>query len=90
MKLLNALAGPMIAVSLMIAPVAFAADGTKKVNMDAFMKSCDMDHDGMVSKAEMMKHMEAMFDKMDTKKTGKLDKKQTEEFLKQFTAPTGG
>ena len=90
MKLLNALAGPMIAISLMIAPVAFAADSTKKVHMDEFMKACDMDHDGMVSKAEMMKHMEAMFDKMDTKKMGKLDKKQTEEFLKQFTAPTGG
>ena len=90
MKLLNALAGPMMAVSLMIAPVAFAADDAKKVHMDAFMKACDMDHDGMVSKAEMMKHMEAMFDKMDTKKTGKLDKKQTEAFLKQFTAPSGG
>ena len=32
------------------------------------MKSCDMDDDGMVTKAEMMKHMEMMFDKMDTKK----------------------
>ena len=39
-------------------------------NMDEFMKSCDMDHDGMMSKDEMHKHMEKMFDRMDTKKTG--------------------
>ena len=88
MKLLNTLASAMVAASLMAAPAVFAADATMKANMDEFMKSCDMDHDGMMSKAEMMKHMEKMFDKMDTKKAGKLDKKQTEFFLKQFTAPS--
>ena len=61
----------------------------KMGNMDEFMKSCDMDHDGMMSKAEMISHMEKMFDKMDAKKTGKLDKRQTEEFMKQFTARSG-
>ena len=92
MKLLKTLAGSLIAVSLVASPAAFAAEpmkkhdtGMMKHDMDAFMKSCDMDHDGMMSKAEMLKHMEKMFDKMDTKKTGKLDKKQTEEFLKQLT-----
>jgi len=100
MKLLNTIGSTMIAVSLMAAPAVFAADPPaghmggmsnmgNMVNMDEFMKSCDMDHDGMMSKAEMVKHMEKMFDKMDTKKTGKLDKKQTEEFLKQLTAPSG-
>ena len=49
-----------------------------------------MDHDGMMSKAEMVKHMEAMFDKMDTKKTGKLDKKQTDAFMKELTKQSGG
>ena len=78
----------MFAVSLLVAPAAFASDA-KKVNMDDFMKSCDMDKDGMMSKAEMLKHMEKMFDKMDAKKSGKLDKSQTEQFLKQFTAPSG-
>jgi hypothetical protein len=97
MKLLNVLAGSMVAVSLMAAPAVFAAEpmkkqdmGMMKHDMDAFMKSCDMDHDGMVSKAEMMKHMEKMFDKMDTKKTGKLDKKQTEAFLKEFSKESFG
>ncbi len=97
MKLLNVLAGSMVAVSLMAAPAVFAAEpmkthdmGTMKHDMDAFMKACDMDHDGMVSKAEMMKHMEKMFDKMDTKKTGNLDKKQTEAFLREFNKESFG
>ena len=88
MKLTTMLANSMVAVSLMAAPAVFAADPPHKMNMDQFMKECDMDHDGMMSKSEMLAHMEKMFDKMDTKKTGKLDKKQTELFLKQFTAPS--
>ena len=88
MKLPKMLASSMVAVSLLVAPVAFGADANV-INMDEFMKACDMDHDGMMSKSEMVKHMEKMFDKMDTKKTGKLDKKQTQEFLKQFTLPSG-
>ena len=79
----------MVAVSLLAAPAVFAADTTMKVNVHEFMKSCDMDHDGMMTKAGMLAHMEKMFDKIDTKKTGKLDKKQTEAFLKQLTAPSG-
>lgn len=90
MRILTALASSMVAVSLMAAPAVFAANHTKAVSMDEFMKACDMDKDGMVSKAEMLKHVEKMFDKMDAKKTGKLDKKQIEVFLKEFTAPSGG
>ena len=89
MKLITKLATSIFAASLLIAPAAFAVDKSHKMNMDEFMKSCDMDKDGMMSKAEMLAHMEKMFDKMDTKKTGKLDKKQSEIFLKQFTAPSG-
>ena len=88
MKPSNALAIALVSLSMVAAPAALGQD-TKKVRMDDFMKSCDMDKDGMMSKAEMVKHMEKMFDKMDTKKTGKLDKKQAEEFLKQLTAPSG-
>lgn len=104
MKILSALAGSMIAASLMGAPIAFAADppmkhdmgamkqdtGMMKHDMAAFMKSCDMDHDGMMSKAEMTKHMEKMFDRMDAKKTGKLDRKQTEAFLNDISRQSGG
>ena len=82
------IASTMVAASLMAAPAVLAANHTHKMNMDEFMKSCDMDKDGMMSKAEMLKHMEKMFDKMDTAKSGKFNKKQTEDFLKQFTAPS--
>ena len=88
MKLLNAFATALVALSLVAAP-ALAQNTAKMAHMDEFMKSCDMDHDGMMSKAEMVKHMEKMFDQMDTGKTGKLDKKQSEAFLKQLTAPSG-
>ncbi len=94
MRILQAIANSMVVMSLLAAPAVMGAqhgkaDGKKMMNMEQFMKSCDMDHDGMMSKAEMLAHMEKMFDKMDTRKSGKLDKKQTEEFLKQLTAPSG-
>jgi Ca2+-binding EF-hand superfamily protein len=42
--------------------------------MDAanFVKMCDGDKDGMVSKAEMMKMVEKVWEKADKKKAGKL------------------
>lgn len=97
MNLTRSLAGTMLAISLLAAPATFAADPKPKHDMSAmkhdsagFMKACDMDHDGMMSRAEMHAHMDKMFDRMDTKKTGKLDGKQTEAFLKEFTKPSGG
>ena len=89
MRFAKALLGSLVAVSLLVLP-AYADNKPMKVNMEEFMKSCDMNHDGMVTKEEMLKHMEKMFDKIDKKKTGKLDKTQAEYFLKQFTAPSGG
>ena len=54
--------------------------------MDAanFVKMCDGDKDGMVSKAEMMKMVEKVWEKADKKKAGKLDKAQVEFFLKEL------
>ena len=95
MKILKAIANSLVVMSLLAAPAVMAmqhgkADGKKMMmNMEEFMKSCDMDHDGMMSKAEMVAHMEKMFDQMDKRKSGKLDKKQTEEFLKQLTTSGG-
>jgi len=89
MRLPNAIAVSLTAASLAMAPAAFAADPAQKLDMHKFMQACDMNHDGMMSKAEMLKHVEAMFDKYDTKKSGKLDKKQTEQFLKDLTGYSG-
>jgi Ca2+-binding EF-hand superfamily protein len=65
----------------LVLPAAYAGD-----NMDAekFITMCDKNKDGMISKAEMMKMMEQMFDKHDAKKTGKLDKKQVDAFLAEL------
>ena len=77
-----------------VAACAFSMPGAQaqevlKMDSDMFVKMCDSDKDGMVSKAEMMKMVEKMFEKHDTKKIGKLDKKQVEAFLKEFNKPSG-
>ena len=71
-----------IATALVSAPTVFAAGDV--MNADKFVKMCDADKDGMISKAEVMKAVEKMFDKHDTKKMGKLDKKQAEQFLAEL------
>lgn len=43
--------------------------------------ACDANKDGMVSKQEFMKHMEKMFEKVDTKKAGKINDKQLQQLL---------
>ena len=60
-----------------------------KMDTNKFVTNCDADKDGMVSKAEVMKMVEKSFDKADKKKTGKLDKKQAEEFLKMLMQSGG-
>ncbi|MEO7742634.1 MAG: hypothetical protein ABIR98_06845 [Usitatibacter sp.] len=75
-----------MAAALFSAPVAYAAEG---INVDGFVKMCDMDKDGMVSKKEAMKMIEKMWDKQDTKKMGKLDKKQVEAFLNELMKSGG-
>ena len=81
-----------LAIASLAASSAFflPAAHADALNPDAFVKMCDTDKDGMVSKAEVMKHVEKMFDKMDAKKMGKLDKKQVEEFLKAFNMISAG
>ena len=54
------------------------------MDINKFFTICDTDKDGMVSQAAVMKHVEKMFQKHDTMKMGKLDKAQTEKFLKDL------
>ena len=73
----------LIATSAMIAAApAYAAE--EALNANLFVKMCDANKDGMVSKAEVMKMVEKAFDKQDTKKQGKLDKQQVDAFLKEL------
>jgi Ca2+-binding EF-hand superfamily protein len=88
MKLTRTLAAAALTSLAFAVPAAYADDSTNASN---FVKMCDADKDGMVSKAEVMKMVEKMFDKQDAKKAGKLDKKQVELFLKSLMdGSTGG
>ncbi len=77
---------PLAAAALAAAFFAMPVYAGEKdeVNADKFAAMCDTDKDGMVSKAEVMKMVEKMYDKHDTKKMGKLDKKQAEAFLREL------
>ena len=77
------LAATAIACTMAL-PAAQAGDSSQ-MDINKFVTMCDKDKDGMVSKAEMMKVMEQMFDKHDSKKAGKLDKKAVEALLKEIT-----
>ncbi len=71
------------AIACAVAMPVMAGDVSKE-DAEKFVTMCDKDKDGMLSKTEMMQMMEKMFDKHDTKKMGKLDKKQAEAFLKEL------
>jgi hypothetical protein len=74
----------LAAAALLAAFAVPAAHAREDMDADKFVKMCDADKDGMVSKAEVMKQVEKMFDKQDTKKAGKLDKRQVELFLQEL------
>jgi hypothetical protein len=78
---LAALAGATLAV-----PVAQA----DALEPNYFVRMCEQSADGKISKAEVMKMVEKMFDKADTQKAGKLDKKQVETFLKMLSNDSQG
>ncbi len=88
MNTIKTLSAVALASLAFAAPTAFAQGQDPYPNF--FVKMCDENKDGMVSKAEAMKMVEKMFDKADTKKAGKLDKKQVELFLKSLSTDSMG
>ena len=82
----KALALAALSAAVIAAPAALAGDD---LNPNHFVKMSDADKDGMVSKAEMMKMVEKMFDKHDKKRMGKLDPKQVEFFLQELMKSGG-
>ena len=84
-SLMKSLAIAGFSVAMAAAPAAFAQQ-SKGETMDAdhFVKMCDTDKDGMVSKAEMMKMVEKAWAKADSKKAGKIDKAAVDAFLKEL------
>jgi hypothetical protein len=80
-SLMKAAAIAALSAAVTAAPAAFAGDS---IDPDHFVKMCDTDKDGMVSKAEMMKMVEKVWDMTDKKKAGKIDKAQVDFFLKEL------
>jgi len=82
----------MRSIHKVLAAAAFAAAfavpavqaAEESLGENQFVKMCESDKDGMVSKAEVMKAVEKMFDKADSRKEGRLDRKQVEFFLREL------
>jgi hypothetical protein len=87
-SLAHMLAVAAMASAVLAVPAANAA--REDEGFDKFVKMYPRDKDGMVSKQDVMKTVEKMFDKHDTKKMGKLDRKQLEIFLQELMKASGG
>ncbi len=85
MRFINTFTGAMVAASLLTAPAVFAAATVKQVNPHELMQACDMNHDGTMTKAEMLAHMDKMFDRIDVAKLGKISQTQTDQLLRNIT-----
>ena len=74
-----------------VIPTVYSADsratGEAAKNL---MKMCDESPDKAVTKEQVMKSVERMFDKRDTAKTGKLTKTQLQLFLEDYARYPGG
>jgi hypothetical protein len=77
----------LASLSLLLGAAPVLADDAK--DYDKFVKMCDTNKDGMVSKDEFMKHADKIWAKMDAKKIGKMDSKQFELFLKELMKSDG-
>jgi Ca2+-binding EF-hand superfamily protein len=76
------------ATAIGVSAPAFA--DTSPEDAARFVKICDSNKDGMVSKAEVMKRAEAEFAKMDKAKKGMVDSKQFMQFLLDLQKSDGG
>jgi hypothetical protein len=89
MKLTTKIGAALALTTFAFATVPVLAIGDDD-NPNIFVKMCERSPDGKVSKTEVMKTVERMFDRHDTRKEGKLDKKQADAFYKAFTRESGG
>jgi Ca2+-binding EF-hand superfamily protein len=71
-----------------IAAPAFADSSQEDILR--FVKMCDENKDGMVSKTELMKRAEAMLAKMPASKEGMVDSKKALAFIMELQKSDGG
>ncbi len=65
------------------------ADSSQE-DIQRFVKMCDENKDGMISKAELMKRAEAMLAKMPANKEGMVDSKKALAFIMELQKSDGG
>jgi Ca2+-binding EF-hand superfamily protein len=65
------------------------ADSSQE-DIQRFVQMCDVNKDGMVSKAELMKRAEAMLTKMPADKAGMVDSKKAMAFIMELQKSDGG
>lgn len=87
MKMLKIAALSFAAAAILTAAAPASAD--ERMDANKFVKMCDENKDGMVSKEEFMKHVDKLWTKMDAKKADKMDAKQLEAFLKELMKSNG-
>jgi len=87
MKMLKVAALSFATAGLLCAAAPTFAD--ERMDAEKFVKMCDTNKDGMVSKEEFMKHVDKLWAKMDAKKAEKMDSKQFEAFLKELMRSGG-
>lgn len=82
---MNRIASTIAAATFILGAASLPATAAREnADVDHFITMCDTDRDGMVSKQELMKQVEKMFDQQDTRKAGKIDKTQVEFFLREL------
>ena len=88
-KLSIGAAASLLIAGIAAAPASFAAShAEKKGEGEKKMMKADANKDGMISKEEFMKAMEAKFDKMS--KEGKMDSKQIDALRAELDAMKKG
>ena len=86
-----------ISMKLMLAASVIAVAGLSQPaladlnaeDISRFVKMCDNNKDGMISKDEVMKRATMAFDKMDAGKKGMADDKKTIAFLAELSKTDG-
>src|SRR5262245_57489645 len=86
-KPLIALLAVAAGAALPVLPQTGAPRHGESADANIFVVMCERAADGKVTKQQVMAIVDRMFDKQDTKKEGKLDKKQVNFFLRDLTAP---
>ena len=87
MKSTQAVFATLVLAAIALVQLPVRADDDQP---NIFVRMCDKNPDGKVTKAQVMTMVGKHFDKVDTRKEGKLDKKQADAFFKSLTRESGG